>query len=199
MKEVYGQVKEDIEGKNWIPLSVPQFPGFRFGVHLSTLFIFSKIFFDVYFWETETECEWERGRERGRQGIRSKLQTLSCQHRAQCRAWTHKPWDLDLSQSWTLNLLSHPGVPCIFLLLNCGTQRQRLRHRFLQGRNQGPCDRWYQPNPSLPPVLCGPGWTQVETEPFPELRNAKFNFCFSQISLLKSIPKECYAENPKWA
>ena len=51
----------------------------------------------VYFWETETEHEWRRSRERGRHRIRSRLQALSCQHRAQCGAWIHKLWDHDLS------------------------------------------------------------------------------------------------------
>ena len=33
--------------------------------------------------------------------------------RAQCGAPTHETWDNDLSQSQTLNLLSHPGAPLI--------------------------------------------------------------------------------------
>ena len=41
------------------------------------------------------------------------------QQRAQCRAWTHKPWDHDLSWSGTLNRLSHPSAPVIFC---CRTQ-----------------------------------------------------------------------------
>ena len=73
---------------------------------------FFKKIFNVYFWERETETEHElgRGRERGRHRSQSRLQALSCQHRAQYRARTHKRWDLDLSQSWTLNRLSHPGA-----------------------------------------------------------------------------------------
>ena len=39
-------------------------------------------------------------RERGRHRIWSRLQTLSCQHRAGCGAWTHEPQYHDLS---------HPG------------------------------------------------------------------------------------------
>ena len=61
--------------------------------------------------ETETEREQGRGRERGRHGIRSRLRALSCQHRAGCGAWTHGPQNHDLSQSWRLNRLSHPGAP----------------------------------------------------------------------------------------
>ena len=57
-----------------------------------------------------------RGRERGRHRIRSRLQALSCQHRAQCGARTHELWDHDLSWSWTLNQLSHPGAPIIWTL-----------------------------------------------------------------------------------
>ena len=70
----------------------------------------------IYFWERETEHGQGRERERGRHRIRSRLQAVSCQHRAQLRARTHKPWDHDLSQSRTLNWLSHPGAPFLILL-----------------------------------------------------------------------------------
>ena len=46
-----------------------------------------------------------------REGENSK-QGPHCQHRAQCRAWTHKPGDYDLSQSRMLNQLS-PGAPLV--------------------------------------------------------------------------------------
>ena len=62
------------------------------------------------FWDTETEREWGRGRDRGRQNPKQ-FQALRCQHRAWCRARTHKPGDHDLSRSRTLNQLSHPGAP----------------------------------------------------------------------------------------
>ncbi|XP_058540847.1 threonine aspartase 1 isoform X5 [Neofelis nebulosa] len=51
----------------------------------------------------ETEHEWGMGRERKRHRIRSRHQTLSCQHRAPLGARTHRPRDHDLSRSWTLN------------------------------------------------------------------------------------------------
>uniref|UniRef100_A0ABI7WN04 NPR3 like, GATOR1 complex subunit n=1 Tax=Felis catus TaxID=9685 RepID=A0ABI7WN04_FELCA len=54
------------------------------------------------------ECEQERARERGRHRIRSRLQALSCHHRVQHGARTHKPGNHDLSQSQMLNPLSHP-------------------------------------------------------------------------------------------
>ena len=62
----------------------------------------------TYFWERETERqhEWKRSRARGRHRIQSRVQALSCQHRARCEAWTHKPWDHDLSRSRTLNRLA---------------------------------------------------------------------------------------------
>ena len=63
---------------------------------------------------------FERERERVRAGegqrethtrrIRSRLQALSCQHGARCGAWTHELQDHDLSRTWSLNWLSHPGA-----------------------------------------------------------------------------------------
>ena len=73
-------------------------------------FKFLKTF--LFIFEGERDQAWAgRSRERGRHRIWSRLQVLSRQHRTQCRAWTHKLWDHDLSQSWMLNQLSHPGVP----------------------------------------------------------------------------------------
>ena len=71
----------------------------------------------IYFWERQREREREskqgRGRERGRYRIWSRLQALGCQHRAQCRAQTHKLWDHDPSQCQLFNQLSHPGTPSL--------------------------------------------------------------------------------------
>ena len=67
--------------------------------------------------ERETEHEQGRGRERGRHRIPSRLQALSCQHRARRGARTHGPRDHDLSRSQTLNRLSHPGAPSLAQLL----------------------------------------------------------------------------------
>ena len=53
-----------------------------------------------------------KGRDRRRPRIWSRLQALSCQHRARRGAQTHRLWDHDLSRSRTLNWLSHPGAPC---------------------------------------------------------------------------------------
>ena len=57
---------------------------------------------------TLTDQQPSNQRERGRYRIQSRLQALSCQHRAWCGAWTHQPWDHDLSRSQTLTQLSHP-------------------------------------------------------------------------------------------
>ena len=77
-----------------------------FNTHIKKIFLMF-----IYFWERERETEHEqgRGRERGRHRIRSSLQVPSCQHRAQNGAWTHEPWDHDLSWSQPLKQLSHPG------------------------------------------------------------------------------------------
>ena len=76
-------------------------------------FYLKKKFFNVYLFlrQRETEHEWGKGRERGGHRIWSRLQALSRQHRARHGARTHRPRDRDLSRSWTLNGLSHPGTP----------------------------------------------------------------------------------------
>ena len=66
--------------------------------------------FYLFLRQRETEDEQGRGRERRRHRSQSRLQALSCQHRARHGAQTHKLRDHDLSQSWTLNPLSHPGT-----------------------------------------------------------------------------------------
>ena len=83
------------------------------GLLLFFFFLFS--FFNVYLFLRQRERDRVRAgegqRERGGHRIWSRLQALSCQHRAWHRAQTHEPWDHDLSWSWTLNQLSHPGTP----------------------------------------------------------------------------------------
>ena len=69
----------------------------------------------IYFWETERDraLVGERQRERDTQSLKQAPGSeLSAQlFRAQCGAWTHEPWDHDLSRSQTLTWLSHPGAP----------------------------------------------------------------------------------------
>ena len=87
--------------------------GYLTSLNVSFFSLSKWIFFNIYFWERqrETECEMGRGRERGRHRIQSRLQALSCQHRARHRARTHRQQDHDLNRSQTLNWLSHPGAP----------------------------------------------------------------------------------------
>ena len=79
-----------------------------------SLCIYYSFFFMFSFWETARVAEGQRGRRR----IRSRLQALSCQHRARLGAQTHGPWDHDLSRSQTLNWLSHPGAPVYLSFLS---------------------------------------------------------------------------------
>ena len=60
---------------------------------------------------------WGGAERERRHRIRSRLQALSCQHRARHGAPTHHLRDHDLNRSWRLNRLSHPGAPILFLFL----------------------------------------------------------------------------------
>ena len=94
------------------------------------VFLFVYILTFIHFWERKTETERRRGRGKEREGDTESEagSRLSCQHRAWRRAWTHKPRDHDLSRSWTLNRLSHPGAPTKTSLIGewtiCGTYKQ---------------------------------------------------------------------------
>ena len=86
----------------------------------------------IYFWERVCVCVWAgEEAERGRHRIQSKLQALSCQHRAQPRAQTHKPENHDLSPSQTLNRLSHPGTPTWFLFKAASSLHQVSQCLFI--------------------------------------------------------------------
>ena len=81
---------------------------FPLPLYLFDLFIYLFLTF-IYFWDRDRA--WTGEGQRGRHRIWNRLQALSCQHRARRGAQTHGPWDHDLSQSWLLNWLSHPGAP----------------------------------------------------------------------------------------
>ena len=55
---------------------------------------FNFLMFIYFEGQTETECEQGRVRMRGRHRIWSRLQALSCQHRARHGARTHRLWDV---------------------------------------------------------------------------------------------------------
>ena len=85
--------------------------------YLLPLHNFRYIFFNVYLFSRGRKAECDRGwrvgeqRERDTHRIQSRLQALSCQHRARCGAPTHGRQDHDLSQNWMPNRPSHPGAP----------------------------------------------------------------------------------------
>ena len=85
---------------------------------VSFYFLLKKFFLHLLIIERQREIEhkWGKSRERRRHRIRSRLQALSCQHKARCGAQTHKPWDHDLSRSWTLNWLNQLGAPQLYFL-----------------------------------------------------------------------------------
>ena len=96
-------------------------------------------FFYIYLFLREREREQGWGRERRRHRMRSRLQALSCRHKVQYRAQTHKLWDHDLSQSQMFNWLSHPGDPRIlffFKFIYLFWERQRQR-RWGRGKKRG--------------------------------------------------------------
>ena len=55
---------------------------------------------------------WAGEGQRERDRIQSRLQTLSHQHRAQCGAQTHEPWDHDMNQSQTFNWATQVPWDC---------------------------------------------------------------------------------------
>ena len=84
-------------------------------------------------------CKLGRGRERGRHRIWSRIQALSCQHRARYGARTHEPRDSDLSRSQMLNQPSHPGAPEVLIFkvyLFWEREREREREHKQAGEGQ---------------------------------------------------------------
>ena len=75
-------------------------------INVKKSFLFCLMF--IYFWEREAVWAGEGQRDRGTHRIRSRLQALSCQHRARRGAQTHELWDHDLSRSRTSNLTEPP-------------------------------------------------------------------------------------------
>ena len=95
--------------RSCFPRRLPRFlfhqhePGLRFLYSFADVY-FALFIYKVYLFIFEREREHEQGRGRGEgDRIRSRLQTLSCQRRAQCGVQTHEPRDHDLSRSRTLS------------------------------------------------------------------------------------------------
>ena len=83
----------------------------------------------IYFWEKAC-ARAGRGKEKGEQRIRSGLYVDSSEPNEGLK--TYKLWDHDLSWSWTLNRLTHPGAPTflwLFFLMFVYSLRERERER----------------------------------------------------------------------
>ena len=111
-----------------------------------------------YIWERQRQSTRGGGaeKERGRPRIRSRTQAPSCQHRAQRGAQTHKPRDHDVSQSWMLNRLSHPGAPGIGPFF-------KVSSRPMWGWNSTP----------RPRVTCSTNWARRKPPPFLSLADTQ--------------------------
>ena len=92
--------------------------------------------------ERERESEREGGRERGIHRVWSRLQALSCPHRAQCGDGTQELWNHDLSQIWKLNRLSHPGAPNFFCLFQTSEGERERENMSGRGRERGTHRIW---------------------------------------------------------
>ena len=122
----------------------------------------------------------EGQRERGRHRIQSRLQALSCLHKAQRGAWTHGPRDHDLSRSRTLNRLSHPGAPVSnptdefrqVVSQTLGTSsstREPLQHVAPRPRAQRPQRGWdphkHAAGPRILTRVLGAPWGKTQCRP----------------------------------
>ena len=124
------------------------------------LFIEKKFLTFIYFWETERQSVRGGGaeRERGRHRIWSRLQALSCQQRAQCRARTHRPRDHHLSQSRTLNWATQAPLFNFFLTFIYFWERERApageeqRARETQNEKQAPDSKLWTPSSEQSPT-----------------------------------------------
>ena len=138
------------------PLTYPSHSAFPF---------FKKIFFNVYSFferERETECESGRGKERRRHRIRSRLQALSCRHRARRGTRTQEPWDHDLTWSRTLNQVSYPGAPHLAFSIDL-TSSSTFRWDTGEGRALSLPQQWgaWCRSPSGRDTICLAFWITV--------------------------------------
>ena len=75
----------------------------------------ASMFFFIFLIFSLERAQAGEGRREGDRGSEAGSALTGWQQWAWCGAGTHELWD-DLSQSWTLNWLSHPGAPCIYVL-----------------------------------------------------------------------------------
>ena len=117
---------------------------------LMFIYFLKFLYFILYLREREREREGEGQRDGDRSW--SRLQALSCEHRARCGAWTNEQWDRNLSRSWTLNRLSHPGTPTYVFMDFLLTFKSLIHQDIFRWKEQGGV-----PNAALPPLLTYPG------------------------------------------
>ena len=88
----------------------------------------------IYFWERERDrVRAGEGQREGEAQSPKRAPGPSCQHRARCGARIHEPREHDLTQSWTLNWLSHPGTPTYLFFNVCLFLRERERQSVSRG------------------------------------------------------------------
>ena len=92
-----------------------------------------EIFKNVYLLLRERERERERARAGEGQSegeTEDPRQALCWQQRALHGAWTHKPWDHDLSWSQPLNWLNHPGPPVLSRILIYVSENEKKKETY---------------------------------------------------------------------
>ena len=116
----------------------------------------------IHYWERERNWAWTgEGQREGKTQIWSRLQALSCQHRARRGAQTHKSWDHDLSQSGTLKWLSYQVAPpptVSFLRARQGRSQWHDTHSFRTTKEELGVSMWLFPGPQSPCVLPQSPW-----------------------------------------
>ena len=100
----------------------------------------------LFIFERKREHKWGRGRERRTHRTRSRLQALSCQHRAGRRARTNAPGDDDLSRSRTFNRLS-PQAPLKHVFLTQGKVRATREGSSPRRTDHGSLAAWTLAHP----------------------------------------------------
>ena len=88
----------------------------------------------IDFWERKRDRAWAGEGERERDSeseAGSRLWAVTTEPNTG-GAWTHKPWDHDLSGSQILNQLSHPGAPDVYFKNARGGWIERELQRIMQ-------------------------------------------------------------------
>ena len=84
----------------------------------------------------ETQSEQGRGRERGTEKIASRLCTVGTEPEVELKLTDCKIETQAETKSQTLNRLSHPGTPILFLIMNLGFQEGRKEGKEMGGEER---------------------------------------------------------------